>query len=289
MPALFGRVAAAFEEASHVVLRPCHEIPGELTNLQGLVEGFLEMDGWEDTERVSDESVSSDTETTRRLRGLLRRGNGDMGGGDAVSDNVQQRMRPEVEAACGVLVGDPGSDDFKRQLMVRLRERGFDAGFCKSKWEKTSGFPPGEYSFVDVNVHGVRYFVDTDLSRQFEMARCTEQYRLLLNMIPQVFVGRGEELKHLVRIMCSAQKRSMKKMDLHIPPWRRKGYVLSKWFGPQERSTTDGIRARDQAPRDRGYISYYCREDSSRRGSLGVGIGYTNSTIAGARGGMRIT
>lgn len=48
--------------------------------------------------------------------------------GDADDDNVKEKIRREVEVAIELVAGDKSSPGFKRLVMSRLRERGFDAG-----------------------------------------------------------------------------------------------------------------------------------------------------------------
>lgn len=111
------------------------------------------------------------------------------------------------------------------------------AGLCKSKWEKSKRFPAGDYEYVDVNVNGSRYIIEAFLVGEFEIARPTSQYASLLELFPKIYVGKVDEMKQIVRIMCRAIKQSMKSMDMAMPPWRRNGYMTAKWFGSYKRST----------------------------------------------------
>lgn len=110
------------------------------------------------------------------------------------------------------------------------------AGLCKTKWEKRGKLTAGDYEYNDVNLSGKRYIIEVSLAAEFEIARPTNQYSSLLNIFPKIFVGKMEELKRIVRLMCSAIKGSMKKMDLHIPPWRRNLYMQTKWFSSYKRT-----------------------------------------------------
>lgn len=169
------------------------------------------------------------------------------------------------------------------------------AGLCKSKWEKTGRFPSGNYEYIDVNVNGNRYIVEVSLDRQFEIARPTDQYASLLNVFPRIFVGKVEELKKIVKLMCSAIKESMKGVDLHVPPWRRKGYMQSKWFGNYKR-TTNEVPSKDAqygeavaGKRSVGFeakpsISYNCREDFASK--VGLRVGHLTAVFNGNVNGM---
>lgn len=155
-------------------------------------------------------------------------------------------------------------------------------GLCKSKWVKSSRFPAGDYEFVDVNVNGTRYIVEPFFTGEFEIARPTSRYTSLLNVLPQIFIGEVEELKKIVRIMCTTIKKSMKKVDMPMPPWRRNGYMLAKWFGSYKRTTnavpTQAFEFNEgfDVKRSFGFEtlptkSYYCRDDFATKKGLRIG------------------
>lgn len=132
---------------------------------------------------------------------------------------------------------------FRRNVMSYLRNLGYNAAICKTKWEQSGGLTAGNYEFVDVvrcdsgNRIFCRYFVDLDFAPQFEIARPTPQYERLLQSLPNTFVGKTEELKQVLKAMSSAAKRSLKSKDLHLPPWRKHRYMQNMWFGSYKRTT----------------------------------------------------
>ncbi|KAK2351805.1 hypothetical protein QL285_014976 [Trifolium repens] len=174
-----------------------------------------------------------DNEKCEMLKGLFD-GNEDV---DEDERNAKEIIRREVEVAIELVGSDSIDDGFKRRLMSQLREKDLDAGLCKTKWEKKGKLTAGDYEYIDVNFSGKRYIIEVSLATEFEIARPTNQYSSLLNIFPRIFVGKMEELKRIVRLMCSAIKGSMKKMDLHIPPWRRNLYMQTKWFSSYKRTT----------------------------------------------------
>uniref|UniRef100_A0A7N1A0U9 DUF506 family protein n=1 Tax=Kalanchoe fedtschenkoi TaxID=63787 RepID=A0A7N1A0U9_KALFE len=240
VPARFGRVAEAFHEVAK--LRPCessgseHSPDASLTDLSDLVNSFLERDddcenGYkedEDHQKVlngaDSDDLWSDSETRDELWSLMCRDS---------EDEQRMKIRNEVERAMGF----DGVDVDKRKLMTRLRERGLDAGICKSKWEKTGRIPSGEFEYVDINMHNTRYIVELNLASHFEIARQAKGYAALLDIFPRIYVGKTEELKRLVRIMCAAIKASLKSVGMPVAPWRRNGYMQVKWFGAYKRTT----------------------------------------------------
>ncbi|XP_058726655.1 uncharacterized protein LOC131598023 [Vicia villosa] len=218
--------------------------PESLPELSDLVLSFME-----DSERsgggggggggkekiVRDETGDEeDLEKIEMLKNFLD-GNEDV---EEDERDDKERIRREVEVAIGGLVGsDTSFPGFKRWLMSQLREKGFDAGLCKTKWEKKGKLTAGDYEYIDVNLSGKRYIVEVSLASEFEIARPTNQYSSLLESFPQIYVGKVEDFKRIVRLMSSAIKGSMKRMDLHVAPWRRNLYMQTKWFGSYKRTT----------------------------------------------------
>ncbi|EOA32210.1 hypothetical protein CARUB_v10015467mg [Capsella rubella] len=127
-----------------------------------------------------------------------------------------------------------------------LRELGHDAAVCVSKWNSSAKLIAGSYDYIDVvykptsdQTIPVRYFVDLDFASEFEIARPTQEYTRVLHLLPNVFVGKEESLKTIVRESCDAAKRSMKSRGLSLPPWRRSSYLQHKWFGPYKRKVME--------------------------------------------------
>ncbi|KAL1804172.1 hypothetical protein ACET3Z_032819 [Daucus carota] len=248
MAVRFKRVAEAFDRASRARAN-CdessgserHLSPAPESDLSDLVNSFI--DGEEGDRGVKEDKldVTSDENDVGdywencvdSLRDYLEEKCGD---GD-----LKMRIRAEVELACSGLGIDRSSPEFKRCLMTSLRQRGFDAGLCKSKWGKTSQLPPGNYEYIDVNVAGHRYIVEVALASEFEVARSADGYAALLKILPPIFVGEPESLKQIVRLMCRAIKKSMKRYEMHLPPWRRYAYMQAKWFSSDYKRTINDI------------------------------------------------
>ncbi|KAI9161509.1 hypothetical protein LWI28_018121 [Acer negundo] len=293
IPVKFKRVAAAFNEVAARGLRLCESSGSEhsasLADLSDLVNSFMEKDQYhggvvdhdhdevgEELEEILQGKESGywcDSERTKILKGLLECGD----------DGERLRIHGEIEIACR-LAGDKSSHGFKRRLMTLLRDRGFDAGLCKSRWEKTRRFPAGSYEYVDVNVGAIRYIIEVNLAGEFEIARPTDGYTSLLGVFSPIFVGKPEELKKIVRQMCAAVKESMKSVEMHMPPWRRNGYMQSKWFATYKR-TINPLPATKTPKFDEGSFTkkrsigfvasqvrpYRCGDDFSSRVGLKIG------------------
>ncbi|KAI8001741.1 hypothetical protein LOK49_LG09G00145 [Camellia lanceoleosa] len=286
MAARFKRVAEAFDEVARARLCESsgseYSPPETAVDLSDLVKSFMEREsgGGERENEEGDgengferESYCCDSELKESLIGLL---------GCDDDNELKRNIGVEIEEAYRV-VGNGSSPEFKRRLMKRLRERGFDAGLCKSKWEKVGRFPSGSYEYIDIKLAETRYIIEFCLAREFEIARATESYTSLLELFPPIFVGKVEELKQVVRLMCNAVKDSMKSMNMPVPPWRRHGYVQAKWFGSYRR-TINEVPIKKGSDTDVGSakkrsvgflalpaISHHCREGFGSRVGIKVG------------------
>ncbi|KAI3819368.1 hypothetical protein L1987_13197 [Smallanthus sonchifolius] len=112
---------------------------------------------------------------------------------------------------------------------------GYTVSICKSRWEKTSTYPAGEYEYIDAVIEGDRLIIDIDFRSEFEIARSTKSYRSVLQMLPHIFVGRPDRLQNIINIVSDAAKQSLKKKGMPLPPWRRADYVKAKWLSPCNR------------------------------------------------------
>ncbi|KAL2642774.1 hypothetical protein R1flu_010361 [Riccia fluitans] len=135
----------------------------------------------------------------------------------------------------------------RRHVMTSLRSCGYNAAICKSRWEHAGGFPGGHYEYIDVILGGSghgkttasteRIIVDVEFEAQFEIVRPTPQYAALLQLVPAVFAGNADRLQQILNILCDAAKRSLKKMGMPLPPWRKPDYIRAKWFSSYRRIT----------------------------------------------------
>ncbi|CAH9095481.1 unnamed protein product [Cuscuta epithymum] len=127
-------------------------------------------------------------------------------------------------------------DDLRKIVTDDLLFLGYNASIFKSKWERSSSIPAGEYECVDVILEGARVFIDVDFRSEFEIARSTGSYNAVLQLLPLIFVGKGERLLQIVSIMSEAAKQSLKKKGMHIPPWRKAEYMKAKWLSTYTRT-----------------------------------------------------
>ncbi|KAK9067592.1 hypothetical protein SSX86_011703 [Deinandra increscens subsp. villosa] len=116
-----------------------------------------------------------------------------------------------------------------------LLATGHTVSICKSRWEKTSTYPAGEYEYIDAVIEGNRLIIDIDFRSEFEIARSTKSYKAVLQMLPHIFVGKSDRLQKIINIVSDAAKQSLKKKGMPLPPWRRADYVKAKWLSPCNR------------------------------------------------------
>ena len=99
----------------------------------------------------------------------------------------------------------------------------------------------GDYEYIDVVVaagedgagaatSSSRLVVDIDFRSQFQLARPAPWYAHLWARLPAVFVGPRARLRTAVSLLCAAAQRSLRESGLHVPPWRRSGYMQAKWL-----------------------------------------------------------
>ncbi|XP_062206845.1 uncharacterized protein LOC133908724 [Phragmites australis] len=153
-------------------------------------------------------------------------------------------MRAAAGAACSC-TGRAAAGDCRRCMLrhvaERLRDAGYNSALCKSKWTRSPDIPSGEHSYVDVVVQtrsgkAVRVVVELSFRAEFEVARASAGYRALVAALPEVFVGRADRLRGVVKVMCAAAKQCMKENNMHMGPWRKHKYMQSKWLGTPERT-----------------------------------------------------
>lgn len=204
--------------------------------LSDLIHGFLEDDAGKQLpeNREDSDGDESDFDPTATLKTLLT---------PRVEDPFQSKLLSHVSKAADAFSGlRSDRAAFRRSVMASLRDSGYNAGICKTKWETFGGLTGGNYEFIDVVRSGSgkwqRYMIDLDFAAEFEVARPTEQYARLLQVLPRIYIGRTEELKQIVRIIADAAKKSLKSRDLHLPPWRKNRYMQAKWLGPYRRTVT---------------------------------------------------
>ncbi|GFP89483.1 hypothetical protein PHJA_001091900 [Phtheirospermum japonicum] len=156
--------------------------------------------------------------------------------------------------------GESDKQIVRRSVMAYLKNCGYNAAVCKTKWPSSGGLTAGNHEFVDViakDPAGTRYFVDLDFASEFEIARPTSSYERLRRCLPAVFVGKTEDLKRILKAVSDAARRSLRSGGLHLPPWRKHRFVQNKWLGPYRR--TINLFPASFCPANSSYGAVECR------------------------------
>ncbi|XP_010437907.1 PREDICTED: uncharacterized protein LOC104721584 [Camelina sativa] len=150
------------------------------------------------------------------------------------------------------------------EISRRLRDAGYDCVISKSKWRSSHEIPAGEHEFleiVDKSKKGeIRVVIELCFRAEFEMARGSEEYKRLIGMLPEVYVGKTERLKSLIKILCTAAKKCMKDKKMHLGPWRKHKYMQAKWLGTCERKSVSPVSEmeEDRFPVAKQRVSMLC-------------------------------
>lgn len=217
------------------------------------VDGFFfsEKEGSDDVEEAEEESVErsagfSDGEglqsvfavpAVEMIRDLVNRGRS-----LATEERYRRDLAVDVARAADRFADlKQNRSAFHRAVMASLRETGYNAGICKSRWESGSGgIVAGSYEYIDVLIsppdQATRYIVDLDFAGEFEIARPTAEYGRLTEELPRLLVARPEVLRQLLRVLADAARRSLRTREMHIPPWRKARFMQAKWLGPYRRT-----------------------------------------------------
>jgi hypothetical protein len=133
IPVRFERLAAAFESNEVARVRLCESSgsehsPENSADLSDLVKSFMEKNSvravLEEEDGVVHDKEDCDfewndySEKKEILQEIFY----------AADEEVKEKIRREAEFAIQLVAGDKTSPGFKRLVMSRLRERGFDAG-----------------------------------------------------------------------------------------------------------------------------------------------------------------
>lgn len=125
-----------------------------------------------------------------------------------------------------------------------LSLRGYKASLSHSKWDSTKKVPGGSHEYIEVMAKTqtrkkqMPYLIELELRDQFQIGRAGEEYKNLVSMLPEFYVGRPECLTAIIRVMCSVAKRSMKEKNIHMGPWRKRSFMQMKWSGLNNTTTT---------------------------------------------------
>ena len=80
--------------------------------------------------------------------------------------------------------------------------------------------------------------IELSFRAEFEIAKGGEEYKRLISRLPEVYVGKTERLRSLIKILCIAGKKCLRDKKMHMGPWRKHKYMQAKWLGTCDRSNS---------------------------------------------------
>ncbi|KFK40439.1 hypothetical protein AALP_AA3G373400 [Arabis alpina] len=133
----------------------------------------------------------------------------------------------------------------RSQISRHLRDvAGYDCVISKSKWRSSQDIPAGEHEYIEIVDRSgskkveMRVVIELSFRAEFEIAKGSEDYKKLIGRLPEVYVGKTERLRSLIKILCIAGKRCLRDKKMHMGPWRKHKYMQAKWLGTCDRSSS---------------------------------------------------
>ncbi|XP_059283870.1 uncharacterized protein LOC132037380 [Lycium ferocissimum] len=159
----------------------------------------------------------------------------------ATKEALKELKFTSINCSCRNMVSDSCRKCMQNEISERLINAGFDCFICKSKWKSSLGIPSGEYTYMEVvqtasskKGKSMKVIIELNFRGEFEMARANEGYNRLVKQLPEVYVGKVERLRDLIKILCCASKKCMKEKNMHMGPWRKHKYMQAKYLGSPE-------------------------------------------------------
>ncbi|KAL4274141.1 hypothetical protein GQ457_13G006380 [Hibiscus cannabinus] len=248
------------ENLSNFVYRNKNGNNNNNTNID-LVEVEKNKNFWETQERLLQTTLYDITSLETRIQ-------------EATKEALREIDLIGVQCGCWRPVTGGCRNCLQREVSVHLQKKGFNCNLCKSKWKSSAKIPAGEHTYLEVlaaktaGEKGV--VIELNFQAEFEMGKANENYNRLVRRLPDLFVGKAERLKALIKILCSAAKKCMKEKKMHLAPWRRQKYMQAKWLGTYVRTTAAavaplpvGFPGRPQIPKV-SMLTFDLRENSPR-------------------------
>ncbi|KAJ6859615.1 hypothetical protein NC652_041792 [Populus alba x Populus x berolinensis] len=117
--------------------------------------------------------------------------------------------------------------------------------FAHRSGKNTRKHPGGKHEYVEIiagtvgRKKPIPYLIELEFRDQFEIAKASDEYRNLVALLPEYYVGKADYLNAIVGILCDAAKRSMKEKKIHMGPWRKRSFMQMKWSNCSERRSVD--------------------------------------------------
>ncbi|XP_016472366.1 uncharacterized protein LOC107794397 [Nicotiana tabacum] len=159
----------------------------------------------------------------------------------ATKEALKELKSTGINCNCKKMVADSCRKCTQNEISERLRNAGYNCFICKSKWKSSREMPSGEHTYMEVVQNPIskkgeimKVIIELNFRGEFEMARANEEYNGLVKQLPEVYVGKIERLRNLIKILCCASKKCMKEKKMHMAPWRKHKYMQAKYVGTPE-------------------------------------------------------
>lgn len=188
----------------------------------------------------------------------------------ATKDALKELKFTNINCSCRKMISDGCRKCMQREISERLTNEGYNCFICKSKWKSSPKIPSGivsgrmvlllrsteiqhanfvmfiafpfkgEYTYMEVVKNAsskqgeMKVIIELNFRGEFEMARANEGYNRLVEILPEVYVGKIERFRNLIKILCCASKKCMKENKMHMAPWRKHEYMQAKYLGSTE-------------------------------------------------------
>lgn len=126
---------------------------------------------------------------------------------------------------------DYNISDFEKldMLCMYLISLGYIAKIKKNSNLQTNYYTNLKHEFIIVNDDDYEVIIDIFFKEQFMISRPSERYQNLLSYIPLIYIGSMEQLVKNVDVISQEIAVSFFESKLHLPPWRKRQSLLSKW------------------------------------------------------------
>lgn len=163
---------------------------------------------------------------------------------NSIGSKLREEMKRQIEIAresryCACEVRQCTTTCLRRAAVNQLRSKGFNASLSVSQWKTTHNTPAGRHEYIEVraNAQGqvkgkkkqIVFVVELGFRDEFKMAKASEEYKALVNQVPEMFIGKWEHMKAIIRLVCDAAKKSAEEQNIHMGPWRKMNFMQMKW------------------------------------------------------------
>ncbi|KAG7579889.1 PDDEXK-like [Arabidopsis thaliana x Arabidopsis arenosa] len=163
----------------------------------------------------------------------------------ATKEALKQVKSKGLNCVCRRPVDGGCRSCLRGEISRHLRDvAGYDSVISKSKWRSCQDIPAGEHEFIEIVDRSgskkgeMRVVIELSFRAEFEIAKGSEEYKRLVSRLPEVYVGKTERLRSLIKILCIAGKKCLRDKKMHMAPWRKHKYMQAKWLGTCDRSSS---------------------------------------------------